>query len=151
MCLTLYVFELYRNKWFIPFVFLLSSLRTVCDIHPFDMFGCYLLVFTADLNYHLGISLVIHFPGDEHMGCFHFYFTIYKLCYHELLCISMGTHQVSVRSKTTSRIIRSEYVSLPLLDNAKLFPNAFVPIPTPGAGEVPPLHSLPDPRHGLTL
>lgn len=63
----------------------------------------------------------------------------------------MGAHQVSVRYTTTSRIIRSEYVSLPLLDNAKLFPNAFVPIPTPGAGEVPPLHSLPDPRNGLTL
>lgn len=41
-----------------------------------DMFGCYLFIFTADLNYHLGISLVIHFPGDEHMGYFHFYFTI---------------------------------------------------------------------------
>lgn len=63
----------------------------------------------------------------------------------------MGAHQVSVRYKTTSRMIRSEYVSLPLLDNAKLFPNAVVPIPTPGGGEVPPLHSLPDPRNGLTL
>lgn len=109
-----------------------------------------LFIFT-DLNYHLGISLVIHFPGDEHMGCFHFYFTIHKLHYHDLLCVSMGAQQVSVRYKTTSRMIRSEYVALPLLDNAKLFPNAVVPIPAPGAGEVPPLHSLPDPRNGLTL
>lgn len=63
----------------------------------------------------------------------------------------MGAHQVSVRYKTTNRIIRSEYISFPLLDNAKLFPNAFVPIHTPGAGKVPLLHILPDPRNGLTL
>lgn len=97
-----------------------------------DMFGYYLSVFTAELNYHVGMSSAIHFLGDEHLGCFQFCFTTANQAI-KLLCMSPGTHQVSMRYKTTSRIIRSGYISVPLLDNAKLFSNAFAPIYTPGA------------------
>lgn len=129
ICLTLCGFELYRNKWYHT-VFLLSSVNTVCEIHS-SWYVWLLFIFTAELNYHLGISLVIHFPHDEHLGGFPFISQL-QTRHYELLCISTGAHQVSVRYKTACRIIRSEYPSLPLLDNAKIFSDAFVPIYTPG-------------------